>query len=72
MNFLRHHWFDVGLALALAVSIALLFTTLSPVSLLLWISLIALFVHQFEEYRFPGYFPGMINLVVSHADFDDS
>jgi hypothetical protein len=24
--------------------------------------LIALFLHQFEEYRFPGYFPGMVNL----------
>jgi hypothetical protein len=64
MNFMRHHWFDVGLVLALGVSIFLLFTMLSPVSLLLWISLIALFIHQFEEYRFPGYFPGMVNLTL--------
>jgi len=64
MNFMRQHWFDVGLVLALGVSLALLFTTLTPISLLLWISLIALFIHQFEEYRFPGYFPGMVNLTL--------
>lgn len=64
MNFMRGHWFDVGVALAVAVSIALFFIPLSPLSLVLWLSLIALFVHQFEEYRYPGYFPGMINLVL--------
>jgi len=64
MNFMRRHWFDVGFVLALGVSLSLLFTTLTPISLLLWISLIALFIHQFEEYRFPGYFPGMVNLTL--------
>ena len=61
MNFMRQHWFDVGLVLALGVSGCLLFARLSPMSILLWGNLIALFLHQFEEYRFPGYFPGMIN-----------
>lgn len=64
MNFMRQHWFDVGLVLAIGVSFAVFFTTLSPISLLLWLSLIALFLHQFEEYRFPGYFPGMVNLAL--------
>jgi hypothetical protein len=64
MDFMRRHWFDLGVALAIAVSISLLFSTLSLLSLVLWLSLIALFVHQFEEYRYPGYFPGMINLVL--------
>ncbi len=64
MNFMRQHWFDIGLALAFAVSIALFFTPQSPLSIVLWISLIALLVHQFEEYRYLGYFPGMINLVL--------
>lgn len=27
-------------------------------------SLLALLLHQFEEYRYPGYFPGMINVVM--------
>ena len=64
MNFLRQHWFDVGLILALGVGVFLLFTALSSVALLLWLSLMALFLHQFEEYRFPGYFPGMVNLTL--------
>lgn len=37
---------------------------LNTVSLLLWITLISLFLHQFEEYRCPGYFPGMMNAVL--------
>jgi hypothetical protein len=28
------------------------------------LSLISLFLHQFEEYRYPGYFPGMMNTVM--------
>jgi hypothetical protein len=64
MNFMRQHWFDVGLGLALGVIIYLLFTLLSAMSLLLWLSLIALFIHQFEEYRYPGYFPGMVNVTL--------
>lgn len=64
MNFLRRHWFDIGLALAGAVAFALFLTPVSRLSLVLWLSLIALFVHQFEEYRYPGYFPGMVNLVL--------
>src|SRR5262245_3552537 len=64
MRFLRQHWFDIGAALALAVGIYLLFTPMSPLSLTLWLNLIALFLHQFEEYRYPGYFPGMMNVVL--------
>ncbi len=64
MNFLRRHWFDIGLVLALAAGISLFFMNKSPISFLLWISLISLFLHQFEEYRYPGYFPGMMNSVM--------
>ena len=61
MNFLRRHWFDWGLALAAVVSAEILVTHPTGLALLLWLSLLTLFLHQFEEYRFPGYFPGMIN-----------
>ena len=37
---------------------------LNPLSSLLWVSLISLFLHQSEEYRYPGYFPGMMNTVM--------
>ncbi len=64
MNFLRMHWFDIGIALAAAVGGFLLETHITGIALLLWLNLIALFLHQFEEYRYPGYFPGMMNRVM--------
>lgn len=64
MKFMRLHWFDVGFVLAIITGVFISLIKLSPVSLLLWISLISLFLHQFEEYRYPGYFPGMMNTVM--------
>ena len=64
MNFMRLHWFDVGIVFALITGSFVLLNKLNPVSLLLWLSLISLFLHQFEEYRYPGYFPGMMNTVM--------
>ncbi len=64
MNFMRLHWFDMGLALAFVTGGIVFLNKLNPLSLLLWLSLIALFLHQFEEYRYPGYFPGMMNTVM--------
>ena len=61
MSFLRNHWFDLGIALAVLVGGFVLVTRPTGLALLLWLSLIALFVHQFEEYRYPGYFPGVLN-----------
>jgi hypothetical protein len=64
VNFLRQHWFDLGFALAGVIGLFLLTSTLTPLAWLLWVSLLALLLHQFEEYRYPGYFPGMINVVM--------
>jgi hypothetical protein len=64
MNFMRLHWFDIGIGLAVITGGILLLFNLNPLSLLLWVSLISLFLHQFEEYRYPGYFPGMMNTVM--------
>jgi len=64
MNFLRMHWFDLGLALAVVVGGFILLTRPAGLALILWLSLVSLFAHQFEEYRYPGYFPGMINTVL--------
>jgi hypothetical protein len=66
LNFFRNHWFDVGGVLAVLNIIALLIfrNDLTSFEILLWINLIALFIHQFEEYRYPGYFPGMVNTVL--------
>jgi hypothetical protein len=67
MDFMRRHWFDVGILFACVVSAFLLIIRLQPLPLLLWISLVSLFVHQFEEYRYPGYFPGMVNTVMFNS-----
>ncbi len=64
MNFMRLHWFDLGLGLAFLTGGFVLLNTFTPVSFVLWLSLISLFLHQFEEYRYPGYFPGMMNSVM--------
>jgi hypothetical protein len=64
MNFLRLHWFDLGIALAALVGGYVLIAHPTGLALLLWLNLIALFLHQFEEYRYPGYFPGMMNKVM--------
>ena len=64
MNVLRQHWFVIGVGLALLVGAFLFTNRLSPLAWLLWVSLISLFLHQLEEYRYPGYFPGMMNVVM--------
>ena len=61
---MRLHWFDLGFAFALVTGGILALNKLNPLSFLLWVSLISLFLHQLEEYRYPGYFPGMINSVL--------
>lgn len=73
MKILRYHWFDIGLVLAVIIDISLFFTNhvMSDLQLILWISLISLFLHQAEEYRFPGYFPGMINSVMYKSKMPD-
>lgn len=71
MNFLRLHWFDVGIALALLAGIYVLVARPAGLAWLLWLSLITLFLHQFEEYRYPGYFPGMINTALYASSAPD-
>jgi hypothetical protein len=71
MNFLRQHWFDLGFVLAGVIGVFLLTSHLSPLSWLLWVSLLALLLHQFEEYRYPGYFPGMMNVVMYQSQQPD-
>ncbi len=71
MNILRQHWSEIGLVLAIMVAGYLAFSHLSILSFLLWVSLISLFIHQFEEYRYPGYFPGMLNKVMFSNNVPD-
>lgn len=73
MNFLRRHWYDVGGFLSIVVLAHVLIhqDKLTNYQLILWSNLIALFLHQLEEYRIAGTFPGMINTVLFHSTKPD-
>ena len=73
MYLLRKHWFDLGglLAMILIVYIAVNFSTFYLRQLILWVSLLSLFIHQLEEYRYPGYFPGTVNAVLYKSNQPD-
>lgn len=70
MDFLRKYWQDLGLIVAVGVGIYLLngWGTIPTTEGLLWLSFIAILVHQFEEYRWPGYFPGLFNGLIFKSD----
>lgn len=73
MNLLRRHWYDLGGALAI-ITLLLVYSfraSLSDYQLLMWLNLVTLFLHQIEEYRLPGTFPGMINSAMFHSDTPD-
>lgn len=71
MNFLRHHWFDLAIFLVIVLAIALYAIQPSGMALFLWLSLGSLFMHQIEEWRYPGYFPGMLNTALFSSDIPD-
>lgn len=66
LEFLRHHWYDLG-PISFFASITY-FTNnrqrLTTTQKWLLASFLAVLVHQFEEYRFPGGFPAAMNIGV--------
>jgi hypothetical protein len=71
MNILRYQWFHIAVVLAIALPLALIITQPTGMGLLLWLSLGTLFLHQTEEWVFPGYFPGMLNQAMFKSDIPD-
>lgn len=72
LKFITRHWFDIGAALSLLV-LAYLYNTsnLTNYDYIMWLSLVSLFLHQLEEYRIVGTFPGMVNRVMYNSDLPD-
>ena len=64
MNFLRKNWYYLGgvLCLALAVVVGFWGNHIAPLRNILLLSFMALLVHQFEEYAYPGGFPPVFNI----------
>lgn len=73
MNIVRKHWYDLGGLLAIFIVIYLFssFSILTDYQRLMWCSLISLFLHQLEEYRIVGTFPGMMNTVMFKSTMPD-
>jgi fumarate reductase subunit C len=73
MRFYVRHWYSLNMILAAAISIALAvgWDTISVVQRLVVLNLLALFVHQFEEYAFPGGEPAIMNIVLNGSDIPD-
>jgi hypothetical protein len=73
LGLLKRHWFDLGsmLAAITLLLVLLLHPGLSAYQTVLWLSFASLCLHQMEEYRIPGTFPGMINSVMFKSDRPD-
>ncbi|MFK4302897.1 MULTISPECIES: HXXEE domain-containing protein [unclassified Paenibacillus] len=73
MNFLRKYWQDAGAIIGVIVCIGLLMNRaiFSDITGILWLSFVAILFHQFEEYRWPGYFAGLFNNVMFKSETPD-
>jgi hypothetical protein len=64
MNFMRKNWYYVGagIFIVLAIGLAIFWNDMSILRKLMWVSFMAMLVHQFEEYAWPGGFPAVMNI----------
>lgn len=69
----RDHWYEVGAVLGMAVlgGTVLRQPAMPAPQALTTLNFAALTVHQFEEYKFPGTFPGQFNAGVFKSDRPD-
>jgi len=73
MNIIRRNWYNIGGVVAI-VAIACLFifwNYMAVLQKLMLMSFIAILIHQFEEYGFPGGEPAITNMVMQPSDTPD-
>lgn len=63
MKLIRDHWFDAGPILAVLAIGWAIFARMEGLQLILLLNLVVLFLHEFEEYRWPGGEPWILNEV---------
>jgi hypothetical protein len=70
MKTLRRHWYNIGgvIALISIVILIYLWNDLGFLQRLLFMNFIALLVHQYEEYGYPGGEPAIMNMVIQPSD----
>lgn len=73
MDLLRHHWYDLGVVSGILMLryYRANYRSLSMPQKYLIANFIALLAHQFEEYRFPGGFPAIMNIAVHESHTPD-
>lgn len=73
MDFLRKHWYDIAgiLAVVTLSGLFIFHNSMTSYQILMWLSLVTLFLHQLEEYRIVGTFPGMVNKAMYNSDLPD-
>ena len=65
MRFIRRHWYNLGLPLAVLGVLWAARGPLSAVQMILLLNFVVLLLHQFEEYGWPGGEPWIINEVMT-------
>jgi hypothetical protein len=73
MKFYRRHWYDIGGIIAIG-AIAYLVVFWNQMDILvrvLLMSFIAILLHQYEEYGFPGGEPAIMNMALQNSDIPD-
>jgi len=70
IKFLRRHWSNIGLFSAMVAGAYLIFAWNEIVLLqkLLLFNFIAVLIHQFEEYSWPGGFPALANILLMKSE----
>lgn len=73
MKYINRYWYDFGLIAAVisAVVLAVVWNDAAVLLRLNLISFIAILIHQFEEYGFPGGEPMIMNRVLQASDLPD-
>ena len=64
MKFIRRHWYNLGLVAAIFGIAWASFGNLGAVQIVLLLNFVALTLHQFEEYSWPGGEPWITNEVM--------
>ena len=73
MKFLRRHWYEIGgiVAIGAIVCLVIFWNQMDILRRLMLMSFAAFLLHEFEEYRFPGGFPAVWNIVFNNSDVPD-
>ncbi len=73
MKFLRRHWYDIGgvVAIGAVAYLVIFWSQMDTLVRILLMSFIAILVHQYEEYGFPGGAPPLLNIGMRNSDRPD-